>query len=372
VIGFCLMLLSSYIDSLRGPIMPMLREELNLSPTVLSHFLVCGHIAAMLATLVLMRLLNRFHEQNVLFLVLVASLSVGLWSLVPLSMTWFYTAAVLFGGLNTSIGMFSNIMVMRVSTPANEGRLLSALHTLYGVGSLIVAALIGWLLDSGLPWTIAAMLTWIPILYMLIHAIGLRRQRRSAAVETQHARLKFIHILLFVIFGLYVAGEVTTSMWMTTYLCEVLGFSEAHASFYLSGFFIAMTVTRIFATMFATQRWQVPMLWFAILLPILCHGLALSGLGLALCAAGFLGPFFPVLLARVKSSFPKEWRAVTGWIVFAIQMTMIFVHLGVGRLASAVGMKIAYLAPMGFFIVLIPILALYLREEKRHRCKIQT
>ncbi len=41
-----------------------------------------------------------------------------------------------------------------------------------------------------------------------------------------------------------------------------------------------------------------------------------------LIAVGVLGPFFPLLLARVKSSFPDAWRSVTVWVVLAIQLMM--------------------------------------------------
>ncbi len=76
-IGFTLMLVSSYIDSLRGPIMPALQRLLKLSAAELSWFLVLGNLAAIATTFLLMRLLRQISEAKLLLTVLVFALSIG-------------------------------------------------------------------------------------------------------------------------------------------------------------------------------------------------------------------------------------------------------------------------------------------------------
>ncbi len=83
--------------------------------------------------------------------------------------------------------MFANFMVMRVTTAANEARIMSGLHTMYGIGSLMVAGLVGWLFEQGLNWHAASLLTWIPTAVCLIHVVGEARLGGDVA----HPRTKF-------------------------------------------------------------------------------------------------------------------------------------------------------------------------------------
>lgn len=359
-LGFVLMFLSSYLDSVRGPLLPIFQNQLQLTDQQLSFFLVAGHVCAAFIVYFLGKILKPLGTRFCLQLILGSALLIPVVAVLRLDWITYIALGCLFGGVNTALGFFASLFVLDASHPKREARIMSSLHTLYGLSSMIAALIVSAVLALQFEWTWCLWLTW-PLVLMTFLLVP----KATHSIQTQNgsSRLRGIHLLLFALFGTYVAGEVTISMWMSRYLTEVHALKPENASLVVSGFFVTMTLTRLATGLLVTPKWEWRLLWASIVTSLGCFVAGYFGFFPVLAGAGLVGPFFPVLMSRIKSCFAKEWQQVTAWVVTAIQATMIIVHLLIGQVTSLVGIQIAYLLPILCFVALFPLLLAYRRLE---------
>lgn len=165
--------------------------------------------------------------------------------------------------------------------------------------------------------------------------------------------------------GGYVGGEVTLSMWLPTYLVETAGMSVSQASPYASGFFLAMALSRMVCLFTLRNEWEWPLLAFSLVMAFLGFFAGRAGYPLGFAAAGLMGPFFPIFMARLARNFPNQWRSLTLWILVAMQITLALCHFSIGRLTDAVGISQAYWLPVLFFAVASSGLLAFYRWERK-------
>jgi hypothetical protein len=124
-----------------------------------------------------------------------------------------------------------------------------------------------------------------------------------------------------------------------------------------------MGITRLLCFLSLSARLETKLmlgcLAFAAGFFVLGHGGFLWGF----CLAGVLGPFFPLLLARISRVFPEVAAKLTIWVLTVVQGTLAVLHLTVGWLTDRWGITHAYQLPAFFLLLALGTVAIYLWAE---------
>jgi len=181
----------------------------------------------------------------------------------------------------------------------------------------------------------------------------------------QHGKITSIQIFVVFMFSVYVAGEVTTATWMTTYMVRVLGMQVSDATPYLSIYFLLMTAIRMVCAFFLKPSMEKIVLKCALIIPVGFFFVGYKGAlwGFPLMAA--YGPFFPVFLARLNRMFPESARNLTILVMVGMNAMVGICSLGLGRLADILGMGYAYLIAPALLFVSFCLLLVYFKFESR-------
>ncbi len=369
IAGMGLLLISAFIDSSRGPLLPVLSHELGLAYEQVSWFLVVGYLSSMTLGRMLIPLVDRYGVKRVCLV---------LCGLVPLTALFAQVVSglgtlIVFGALvacsSASIGALSNLFVLNGTDPAYRARFYGLLHAMYGLGSQLAPIVIGVFLARAWQWQGLFVLVCFPVLivmWIVFRLPGHVREHHPNAVLPARFRWISIQGLLVVAFGIYVGAEVLGSMWMTTYLVEVRQFTVEDATPYATGFFLSMTLTRLACFLVREDAQERRIIWGCLLMGLAAFllGLFVHPVGFAL--TGLVGPFFPLVLARMSRYFPKEAPALTLRILLIVQGALAICHFGMGWIATHFGVAVAYQVPAFAYVVALASISLYFRQERRY------
>lgn len=365
-VGLLMMLAAAFLDNVRGPLLPEISRAFGLSYSAVSLLIVIGNFASVLGNFVLIPLTQVFTEKSIAVAVLIlASFSVSL--SLAVDATWqLWILGGLLGLSVATLGAVSNLFVIKSTSVEDRARCMSAVHMMYGLGSLMGPVACSWLIGQGAAWYIPL----FGLLFFSVASLALLSFTRGSHTATgpvvkQSTSLTREQIWILVTFAAYVGGEVMVSMWMVAYLVGTRGLSVAVAAQYLTGFFLAMAVTRGLCLIRLSHSREKVILVGCLLFSLVFFFLGYSGWAVGFSLAGVLGPFFPLYLARVSRAFPEQSRSLTLWILAAMQLTLAIFHLVVGSLADRLGLESAYLIPPALLGLALGLLFLYFKIEAR-------
>lgn len=364
------MLASAFIDSARGPLLPVLSHELGLPYEQVSWFLVIGYLSSMTLGRLLIPLVDRFGSKPI------ALIMCGLF---PITAFFSKTVSglaslIIFGALvacsASSVGSLSNLFVLNGTDPAYRARFYGILHAMYGLGSQLAPIVVGVFLARAWAWQGLFTIVCFPILLIALWIVfrvpGHTKEQHQDAHMPARFRWFSIQGLILLSFGIYVGAEVLGSMWMTTYLVEVRHYTVEDAAPYATGFFLCMTLTRLACFLVRNDGQERKIILGCLLvgLSAFIFGLLVHPVGFSL--TGVVGPFFPLVLARMSRYFPKEAPALTLRILLMAQGTLAICHFGMGWIATHFGVAVAYCSPAVAYVFAITSISLYFRQERRY------
>lgn len=356
---------SSYLDNVRGPLLPFLSRQLAVSYSKMSWLLIAGNFAAAIGNLLLIPLSERGGIRVVTLVTTFLGILVWVAATQVEGFPSLMVFAVLCGVAVAGLGSVCNLLMLRGTDPVHRARAFCGLHVMYGVGSVGAPGFVGFLLARQVAWPMVVAPGAVVLAVLLVWAWFRLEAEPVKEVRPWFQRLSANQIWIVITFCVYVACEVLMSMWMTTYLVEVPGLTVEGAAPYLSGFFLMMAITRLICLFSLPPKWETPVLAGSFLAAVIFFLMGHAGQLWAFTAAGILGPFFPVLLARVSRQYPEEAPTLTLWILTSIQLTLAVFHLVVGRLADVVGVSRSYLLPVPLAVLTFVFLGICLAREKR-------
>ena len=358
--GFATLMSVSFLDNIRGPLLPVLRDELGINNAATGYFLTIGSFSAIAATLMLGRLLRFYQEKKVCVLVcLFCAIPGGIAPFVS-SVSQLMLLGLVMGSSVALMGSTCNIHAINGSPAHLRGKLLSIQQVMYGIGSFLAPFGFAYLYGAAWPW-------WTAIVIIALVNCGLAVVLQISlspspviAPEASKQKLSLKLALPVVLFAIFVGGEVLTSMWMSTYLIQVANLEAPTAARLNSYFFLVIGITRVAIFLFLPERWERTVIIIALAVGIGFILLSLSGFYQLLPLAGLVGPFFPLFMTQVSKVFPTSWKNMTIWIFASIQFMLGCIHLSVGNLADIIGIGSAYyLGPSLIFIALILVIIFF-------------
>lgn len=365
--GLFLLACGSFIDNSRGVLLPILTQQFDLSYTQSSGFFISGNFGSVIATFLLLPLTQHFSEKKLVivtgvFGVIVLSLG-GLvnqfWELMGFG--------AFLGFVLSSYGALSNLLIIHGTDLNSRSKMMCGLHMIYGLTSIISPLICDTFLSHGMTWwgcLASVILLLLGLLFFVTKKIP--DEPPQAEKSKPSLRLNGLQRWVVFIFCLYITGEVLNSMWLVTYLVKTQGMSIGLSSRYLSAFFVVMTLTRALCFVSLEEKHEKFLLFGCLILSLVFMGLGHSGLGWAFSLSGVLGPFFPLFLGRVTRVFHLQSKTLTLWILAMGYVTLGLFHLGVGKIATALGMERAFWLPAVFIFLSILAYGVYLRWERSY------
>ena len=355
MVGILAQALSAYDDVIRSPLLPAIARDLGLAFTESSWFLITGQAAATLTAFGLVRMLRRAGERQVIFGLLAVALVTAATAPLVHRIHGLLALGMGLGVVAAGFGTMASLIAVDASPPSLEGRTLAGLHSIFGVGSMIASGGVAVGLGLGLRWStfIAASLPIIGLLLAFGYFYLPRRphlepdQQLADAAAINREPLNRTQLFLIGLFAVYVAGEVTASSWMTTYLNRELGVTIERAAGILGAYYLVLTLTRLACAALLKPAAQKPILVAALVAPIVALLVArATGVGEVLALVGALGPFFPVMVGCYRRWYPKAWRDMTVWSIFAMNIALVIMNGLLGWVADRHGIAIAYWIPV--------------------------
>ncbi len=355
IFGFAMLLLASFLDNLRGPLLPQITESLRIPYGQSSSLIFAGNIASVVATLALIWANKNFRSRTLAKVSLAIAVAACLLSLTVDSLASLMLFSIVLGSSVTIMGSLSNVYVIQGSPVHRRARILSGLHSLYGVGSVIAALAVAAQTRYQMPWHAIFMVALIFFSAMLV-AISATRSRSgteaaesTSANEKSHFALRDLFICLPL--TLYVLGEVGCSTWLVTFVTQSRGFSETDASLLLSAFFAVMAVTRIvtFLAVGHGREW----LWmrWSMTAAVVSFVLGITVNPYFLPATGLFGPFFPLYVSHIRVAKPQNWQSMALISFAMIQGALACLHYSMGSFVDAIGAESAYWLPVSFLVI---------------------
>jgi MFS family permease len=153
-----------------------------------------------------------------------------------------------FFGLSMGVlGLVPNILVPMGSSPERKQRMLSGLHTMYGVASLLAPLLAAGIehLSGNWRWTFAltSAAPWLLFLYTFHSSHKLLHTKSSITAAEHRENKKTLlkpQIFMAVMLSLAVAAEIMVSSRLALYMQRVWNLNMEASSLYVTYFFISM------------------------------------------------------------------------------------------------------------------------------------
>ena len=323
-------------ESVLGSVWPIMRTEFTASLDFAGVISLIMTVSKTVSGLFTDRIDKRLgHGRAAMLSMLIMSLSVfgcGLAKSAYVICIFTFFLGIASGVIDTAI----NDYVSRNYT----SRHMNWLHCSWGIGSLLSPFAVGFILSRGGSWRagyffVASMQAIITILLLISQPHWKKNSVNNSESEkiivlpiSQVVRLPGIGLMSFAMFC-YCAGEVTASLWASSYLVEACGFDAEMAATCTSAIFIGITLGRFLSSFIVNRLGDIRM--------ATCGGfIALAGSVLILfpSSASFLmlaglffvglgcGPIIPSLIHSVPSLFGHDKTSTI------VGVEMAFAHAG--------------------------------------------
>ncbi|QDV23151.1 MFS transporter [Aureliella helgolandensis] len=382
--GFFSFFIFGFMDNLKGPLLPeILRAEtLNYSQggtIVLSGYL--GFIAATLLTGVMADWLG---SRGVL-------LSAGLSLLLGVAALSFSGAN--FGAILASMGMIGfglgaievggNSLMVELYT-VNRARYLNLLATCHGVGSLLVPLYAATLVTWEFSWQdiygcSLGLVVILPTIFCLsqLSSHTPSEPDSKAPSGTAAGRWSWQETLrigfsprmgwYYVLLASYVAVELGLAAWLVEYLHQNRDMTVAHASLYLSGFFVMLMLGRLLGSFAVERIGYFRMVGLALGGGSLCIAAGLFGsdrwIGALPLSGFFLSIVFPTVTASVSKLYQQNIGSLLGLLFTAAGIGGALGSWSVGVIGNSQGLQAGMAVTLAY--CLLGLLALYVLSRWR-------
>lgn len=334
-------------DTLRGALFPAILSSFSLTSSEGSWFFIMTSTFSILAgysTHSLSQRLSIFNtwRAGVFFMALGALLIF----LAPTFMVTLLGCASLGIGFGI-LAVTQNVLITTVSPPSLKKKILSGLHSMYGLASFLAPMGVAQFALQQWPWRTLFLVASLLVFLLLCSSYYLRHPEISAPhpenLEIDNSSMFEKSKLLFAIMvSSYVAMEILISTRLTTYLTQHLHWPLEQASLYLTYFFVALLSGRLLFSLLhfpiSTKKTLLLALLGALLMTLL--GLRIDPFFLTLTGF-FMAPFYPLAMALLAEQFPTKLSPMISLTISLQSLFVIIMNLIMGPLTDHFGIDFA-------------------------------
>ncbi len=379
LLSYSLLLIISYFDNLRGPLLPLIAQEFSLTASQSGLFLSLGSASAFLAATLMIPLKPRFRSHHLAYFALISGLISAFMAIFVQGPLTVYAFGLLAGFAVSFCGTVSNIILIETPLGEHKSRYLCGLHGMYGLGSMLgpiilantVRMDINWRFLMILPIVIYLIIAWL--LKQNPERVLLSQSHEEQTVDAHFSWPSSFQLLVIFTLCLYACGEVMISMWLPSFLVQAFHLSIAEASAQQTLFFFVLTATRLIAFAFLKEKHEKPILIACLVASIFFWMTGRIGWSLGFGLSGVLGPFFPMMLSRISRLWPKQAGNLTILVILVLDVCLVLCHMIMGSFSETFGFKISFFLAVLTLLASLGLLILsYKIEERRASAKLQT
>ena len=346
-------------DNIRGPLFAEILKDFNVSDSMGSLMFALSSISGFISSHFARHLLRRFDRRSILQVASIG-LTIALLGLALAPNFYVFLAfSVLFGMCSGIIGLIPNVLVPLGSSAEKKQQLLSGLHAMYGIASLLAPMLVAAIGFFTHNWRFTFAITAIAPLSLVIYSLHKshhphhEKPKRTAEEHKENKKKNFKpQIFLAFMVSFAVAAEVMLSSRLALYMRRVWNFNLEMSSLYVTYFFIALLLGRLLFTGVKFNRSIPFQLSVCLLITAVCVALALFVHPLFFAVAGMsIAPFYPLAIAMISSEFPHDLDTAVSYMMATDSMMLAIMHVSVGKLSDQFGIHHAMYSEAFFLTV---------------------
>lgn len=337
-----------FADNVRGPLFPEILGAFGLSNSVGSLMWVLSSLGGAAGGWSCRWILRRFTRVKALNFS-TALMGIGLFVIASApTFPVVILGSILTGWAMGLTGVLQNAFVSMSTRDETRSRVLGGLHAMYGISSFLAplgVAVIA-MLGGGWRWALVGAGTCV-----ILTAVGSHLRFHGA----EHGSFSHVHkipsrapvstktsVWWALALGSYVAAEVLVESRLALFARLETGASLESSSLMVTVFFVCLLASRLLTAAWPVRGNPLGPLLFCL---FASAGLVLAGLTWgpwALAVSGFaMGPIYPLSVAFLGREFGEGIDSVMGWALTVQGVMVASMHLGVGVLTDAVGIRSA-------------------------------
>ncbi|MCK6597934.1 MAG: MFS transporter [Bdellovibrionaceae bacterium] len=341
ILGFC--------DNLRGPLFPEIIKYFSVSDTLGAAYFAVTSFVAFFASYFIRKEKNTYkllHILNSGVLCLGISFAIQSFSqnyLVLMTGVFFF--GISFGFL----GVSQNNLVVQGSTDINRSKMLSGLHSMYGISSLLSPLYVAGYSNWG--WQKILSVTAIfPFIFFVIILIQLIKNRKywlelhQKTVTEIHPKVTWREKRICLVISFYVIAEIMLGSRLALYMRRYFDFSLQESSFYVTLLFVFMLIGRVVVSFYPPRIPLKTQLVFSLVGSLFCFliGMYYHPAVLILCGLT-MAPFYPLAISYISEINQKKAPEIVSNTVAIQALFVVAMHLLVGNIADLTNLKTAFL-----------------------------
>ena len=372
-LAYIILALFAYLEAAPGPIMPFLREELDLSYTEGGLHFSAFALGLILGSLFTARIADRLGRKPVL-----AGSGLGM-----------LFAALLFAGAKTMtltlpgifcVGMFGAALIIIVQAALidhhrqHRALALTELNVAASVATTTAPLLVGGLEEAEIGWRGAIYLcaVLIGVMLALMWQTDVPESVPDVAADALKSRLPTAFWIYWTMIFLGVAAEWCVVYWGSDYLDTEIGLNKSTAATLMSVYFVANIVGRLggsrltkvihldklllLATLISAGGFML--FWLAPVAAINIVGLFIAGIGIS--------NLFPLGMAAATGVVaPHQSNLASGRVALAAGIAIFLLPQVMGTMADSIGIKNAYGVVLALLVVIMTILLPMIRTGQQ-------
>jgi len=315
-----------FMDNLKGPLLPMLLSEFNLSYIQGSNILLLLYLGFMLSILGSGFIAGKYGNKDVLLIagIIISFYAAGMsilqtqWLLYP----FFFSIGIALGSIEVGAnGIITDIYHEK------SGKYLNLLSVFHGAGSMAAPGIFGILLSHNLPWQTVYrgsffIILLFPITFIIVKISSSKSVHKNIpAVHIQKSSIiNFNLFLLAFLLFFYVASEIGLSSWLVDYLYKVKEFTIESSSFMLTLFWALMMIGRFIASLIVERTGYLKILIATSFMSLLSFSLGLLPVKFFSYFLPLTGLFFalifPTITALAAGMFPDSKPKTLSFLFF--------------------------------------------------------
>ncbi|MCZ2120935.1 MAG: MFS transporter [Anaerolineales bacterium] len=359
-ICFFAFFLFGFTDNLKGPTLPAILAELNLSYGAGGNIFFGEYLGFLIATLIAGLIADKFGLKSVLILAGIC-LALGVSGYSSFENTILLGVCLFIIGLG--FGAFElgpNAIIVEVYKE-NKGLFLNLMAVMHGLGSALAPYFASRLFELNISWRVIYRWDLALILIFLVCAAFLRFPQTTEKTQINFRQIPQIAFkkslpLFYIAIASYVAAEIGIASWLVTYLQKIDSASSASSNQALTLFFAALMIGRLIGGFIVQRLGYIRSILFSAMGSLFCLGIGIfTTQTIFLPLTGlFFSIIFPTITAAVSDDFHENINTILGTLfTFAGVGSLIGPWL-IGWVSTAFGLEIGF----GLNILFTAILAL--------------
>lgn len=381
-------------DNIRGALFPEVVHFFSVNNSQGAYFFISTSIFSVLSSVASRKLLLKFPPLTLwkwgVFFMSLGALGI---SFSPQFSLLMIACAILGVGFGI-LGVTQNLLVSLMAPPKYKKRILSGLHSMYGLASFFAPMMVAQLIGLGFHWQVLFMIASLIVICILMFSFFYKSSLLNAyisqaedqghqlnqvvpfnqaaplnsnietvdnplllsnaalpllhinvknAPETKKSKKKFLvsdnhkqsknndGLYLSLSLAFYVCLELLFSTRLTTYLKNFFHWSLIDSSRYLTYFFLFLLSGRILFTFFHPPLSTRKMLYLSLLSSLFTVSLGLKINPFFLCLSGlFFAPFYPLAIAHISEIFPDKVSSVMSLTISLQSFVFIIANFSIG------------------------------------------